>query len=73
MIVTVDIDGSLATKPSGVAKVAVNVSSPSRAISSSTMMNSTQALVDPAANEAVCVPDMKSPTLSATVEKVIEL
>ena len=73
MIVTVDIDGSLAMKPSGVANVAVNVSSPSRAILSSTMMNSTQALVDPAANEAVCVPDMKSPTLSATVEKVIEL
>ena len=64
-MVTVAVDGSVAVKPSGVSKVAVNVSSPSRAILSFITIKSTHALVDPAANVAVCVPAIKSLPLSA--------
>ena len=66
-MVTVAVDGSVAVKPSGVSKVAVKVSSPSRAISSFTTTKLTHALVDPAANVAVCVPAIKSLPLSAVL------
>ena len=61
------VEGSVAIIPSGVSKVAVKVSSPSRAILSSTTTNSTHAVVDPAVNVAVCVPAIKSLPLSAVL------
>ena len=71
-IVTVASDGSTESKPLGVSKVAVNVSSPSRARRSSRTTKFTQAVVDPASNVAVCVFAMKSLPLSAAgVEKVM--
>ena len=70
MIVTVAVDGVPGSIPAGGSKVTVKVSFPSRAIGSSVTMNSTQASVAPAANEAVRVSGTKSP-LSAICMKCI--
>ena len=62
---TVAVEGSTDIKPSGVSNVAVKVSSPSRARVSSSIAKLTQALVDPAGNEAVSGLSMNSVPLSA--------
>ena len=60
MIVTVAVDGLLGIIPGGVVNVTVKVSSPSKAIMSSSTVNSTQAVSLLAANIAVNVSTTKS-------------